>query len=143
MKKMIFVNLPVEDLDRSKDFFATLGYTYNPQFTDENAACMVISEEFFVMLLRRDFFKNFIKKEIADASKVTESIVSLTMENRAEVDVMLAKALAVGASETLSMDEGWMYQRGFADLDGHLWEYFYMDMNAIPPAAMSGGTNGK
>lgn len=139
MKKMVFVNLPVEDLDRSKAFFSKLGYTYNPQFTDENAACMVISEDISVMLLRRDFFKNFIKKEIADTSKVVESITTLNMENRAEVDAILKNALAAGASETLTMDEGWMYQRGFADLDGHLWEYFYMDMNTIPPEPMSGG----
>jgi predicted lactoylglutathione lyase len=136
---MIFVNLPVEDLNRSKGFFAKLGYTYNPQFTDENAACMVISEEIFVMLLRKDFFKNFIKKEIADSSRVAESIVSLTMENRAEVDAMLDQALAAGARETISMDEGWMYQRGFADLDGHLWENFYMDMSAMPSEPMKGG----
>lgn len=138
MNKMIFVNLPVEDLNRSKGFFAKLGYTYNPQFTDDNAACMVISEEIFVMLLRKDFFRNFIKKEIADSSRVAESIVSLTMESRAEVDAILAKALAAGASETISMDEGWMYQRGFADLDGHLWEIFYMDMSAMPSEPMKG-----
>lgn len=138
MKKMIFVNLPVVDLQRSVDFFTRLGYTFNPQFTDENAACMVISDEIFVMLLRQHFFKNFIHKEIADSSNVVESILSLTMENRAEVDAMLEKALAAGATETISMDEGWMYQRGFADLDGHLWEYFYMDINAIPPNPMSG-----
>jgi predicted lactoylglutathione lyase len=139
MKKMIFVNLPVEDLDRSKDFFAKLGYTYNPQFTDENAACMVISEEIFAMLLIKEFYKNFIKKDIADASKTSEVIITLTCESRAEVDEMLTKALAAGATETLTMDEGWMYQRGFADLDGHLWEYFYMDMSAMPSAPMSAG----
>ena len=139
MKKMIFVNLPVEDLNRSKGFFAKLGYTYNPQFTDDNAACMVISEEIFVMLLRKDFFKNFIKKEIADSSRVAESIVSLTMENRAEVDAMLDQALAAGARETISMDEGWMYQRGFADLDGHLWEIFTMEMSAMPSEPMKSG----
>ncbi len=139
MKKMIFVNIPVQDLPRSMEFFSKLCYTFNPQFTDENAACMVISEEIFVMLLRKDFFKNFIRKEIADSTKVAESIISLTMEDRAEVDAILSKALSAGASETISMDEGWMYQRGFADLDGHLWEYFYMDIDAVPPAAMSGG----
>lgn len=139
MKKMIFVNLPVEDLHRSMNFFAKLGYTFNPQFTDENAACMVISEEIFTMLLVKDFFSNFTKKDIADATRTTEVIVSLSMDSRAEVDELLAKALAAGASETQTMDEGWMYQRGFADLDGHLWEFGYMDMSAIPPAPMSGG----
>lgn len=140
MSTKIYINLPVKDLKRSMDFFSKLGYTYNLQFTDENAACMVISEEISVMLLVKDFFRNFIKKEIADTTKTAEAILSLTMESRADVDKMLEKALAAGATETLTMDEGWMYQHGFADLDGHLWEIGYMDMSAIPPIAMSGSS---
>lgn len=140
MSTKIFVNLPVKDLKHSMDFFRKLGYSFNPQFTDENAACLVISDDIYAMLLRTDFFKNFTKKEPVDATRSTEVILSLTMENRTVVDEMLEKALAAGATETLTMDEGWMYQRGFADLDGHLWEIFYMDMSAVPPKAMSGGS---
>lgn len=138
MSSKIFVNLPVKDLKHSMDFFRMLGYSFNPQFTDENAACLVISDDIYAMLLCTDFFKNFTRKEVADATHSTEVILSLTMESRLDVDKMLEKALAAGASETMTMDEGWMYQRGFADLDGHLWEIFYMDISAIPPEPMKG-----
>ena len=138
MSTKIFVNLPVKDLKHSMDFFRKLGYSFNPQFTDENAACMVISEDIYAMLLRTEFFKNFTTKELVDATRSTEMILSLTMDNRTAVDEMLEEALAAGATETMTMDEGWMYQRGFADLDGHLWEIFYMDMAAIPPEPMKG-----
>jgi len=138
MSKKIFVNLPVKELKHSMEFFKKLGFTFNPQFTDENAACLVISDDIYAMLLCTDFFKNFTTKELVDATRSTEVILSLTMESRADVDKMLEKALAAGATETMTMDEGWMYQRGFADLDCHLWEIFYMDMSAIPPMAMSG-----
>jgi len=138
MNTKIFVNVPVRDLSRSMEFFRYLGYSFNPQFTDENAACLVISDDIYAMLLCKDFFKNFTKKELVDANRSTEVILSLTMDSRAAVDEMLEKALAAGAAETMTMDEGWMYQRGFADLDGHLWEIFYMDMAAIPPEPMKG-----
>jgi len=138
MSKKIFVNLPVKELKHSMEFFSKLGYSFNPQFTDENAACLVISEDIYAMLLRTEFFKNFTRKVVTDATLETEVILSLTMESRADVDKMLEKALAAGASETMTMDEGWMYQRGFADLDGHLWEIFYMDISAIPPEPMKG-----
>jgi len=137
MNKMIFVNLPVEDLNRSKGFFAKLGYTYNPQFTDDNAECMVISEAIFVMLLRKEFFQTFIKKEIADATKTAEVIVSQEMESPAEVDALLAKALTAGGTETISMKDPGMYLRGYMDLDGHLWEIFYMDEDAMQPGAVN------
>ena len=132
MKTKIFVNLPVADLQKSMDFFAALGFTFNPQFTDANAACLVISDDIYSMLLVKDFFKTFIDKEVADAEKTTEVIVSLTVESRAAVDEMVEKALRAGAALTETRDHGWMYQRGFADLDGHLWEIFYMDMSAVP-----------
>ncbi len=138
MSSKIFVNLPVRDLKHSMDFFSKLGYSFNPQFTDENAACLVISDDIYAMLLCTDFFKNFTRKEVADATLSTEVILSLTMKSRLDVEKMLEKALAAGASETMTMDEGWMYQRGFADLDGHLWEIFYMDISAIPPEPMKG-----
>ncbi len=137
MSTKIFVNLPVKDLKHSMDFFRKLGYSYNPQFTDENAACLVISDDIYAMLLRTDFFKNFTKKEPVDATRSTEVILSLTMENRTVVDEMLEKALAAGATDTGKMEEAWMYQRSFADLDGHQWEIFFMDMSAGPLAQKS------
>ena len=132
MTKQIFVNQPVKDLKRSKDFFAALGYAFNPQFTDDNAACMVISEEIYAMLLVEPFFKSFTQKEIADSSKSVEMIVALSAGSRNEVDDMLNKALKAGATEPKpAEDHGWMYSRSFFDLDGHHWEYVYMDMEAL------------
>ena len=131
MAKMIFVNLPVRDLKKSMAFFSALGYTFNPQFTDENAACMVISEEIYVMLLVHDHFKTFVTRDIADTSKTVESIISLSADSRAEVDNLMARAVKAGATLTETRDMGWMYQRGFTDLDGHYWEYAYMDTSAI------------
>ena len=126
--QMIFVNLPVQDLERSKAFFATLGYSFNPAFTDENAACMVISESIFVMLLATPFFKQFTNKPVADAHQQTEVITCLSADSRKAVDAMVDKALAAGASEPQpARDYGFMYQRGFQDLDGHLWEIAHMD----------------
>ncbi|RKG64251.1 glyoxalase [Corallococcus sp. CA054B] len=134
MGSKIFVNLPVESLDRAVGFFTKLGYSFNPQFTDANATCMVISEDIYVMLLVKPFFKTFIKKEIADATKTTEVIIALSQENRAAVDALMEKALAAGAKETKdTTDMGFMYQRSFADLDGHQWETFWMDPAAAQP----------
>jgi predicted lactoylglutathione lyase len=132
MATKLFVNLPVENLDQSKDFFARLGFSFNPQFTDENAACMVIGEDNYAMLLTKPFFKNFIKKPIADARQSAAVIVSLSAESKEQVDDLVDKAIAAGGTATLTMDqyEG-MYGRGFEDLDGHLWEYMYMDPAAI------------
>ncbi|UFH53203.1 VOC family protein [Spirosoma sp. KNUC1025] len=132
MATKIFVNLPVKDLNRSVDFFSKLGYSFNPQFSDENAKSMVISEDIIVMLLTEPFFKNFTKKDIIDAGKSTETIISLSADSRAEVDEKLDKAVAAGATmpnETIEM-EG-MYGRSFDDLDGHHWEYMFMDLSAI------------
>jgi predicted lactoylglutathione lyase len=128
----IFVNLPVKDLNKSVEFFTKLGFDFNPQFTDENATCMIISEHIFVMLLVEDFFKTFTKKEITDATKSTEVIVSLSAESKENVEELVKKALAAGgkASSEL-MDQGFMYQWGFQDLDGHLWELIYMDQSVI------------
>ncbi|RKH37535.1 VOC family protein [Corallococcus sicarius] len=128
MATKIFVNLPVQSLDRSVGFFTKLGYTFNPKFTDANATCMIIAEDIYAMLLVKDFFKTFTKKEIADATKVTEVLISLSMDSRAQVDAMLDKAVAAGGYEYKEkMDQGFMYQRGFQDLDGHQWEIFWMD----------------
>ncbi|NOK38048.1 glyoxalase [Corallococcus exercitus] len=134
MGTKIFVNLPVESLDRAVGFFTKLGYTFNPQFTDANATCMIISEDIYAMLLVKPFFKSFIKKDISDAKKATEVIIALTAESRAAVDTLVDKALAAGAKETKEkMDQGFMYQRSFEDLDGHQWESFWMDPAAVQP----------
>jgi uncharacterized protein len=131
--KQIFVNLPVKDLDKSKAFFAALGYTFNAQFTDANAACMVIQEgSIHAMLLVEDFFKTFTSKSIADTSKSTEVLLCLSCESRAEVDELVAKAKAAGATiPSEPKDYGFMYGHGFQDIDGHLWELMYMDPNAV------------
>lgn len=132
MSAKIFVNLPVKDLAKSIDFFTGLGFSFNQQFTDENAACMVLSEEGYVMLLVEPFFKRFTQKDIVDANTGTEAILSLGVESRERVDELVDKAFAAGAKSTNKpMDEGFMYQRSFQDLDGHQWEVVYMDPAAI------------
>ena len=136
MATQIFVNLPVKDLKRSVEFFTKLGYSFNPQFTDENATCMLVGENIFAMLLVESYFKTFITKPISDAKKGTEVILALTAPTRAEVDELIAKAVAAGATTLRPpQDHGFMYQHGYEDLDGHLWEVFWMDPNAAPPAA--------
>ena len=131
MATQIFVNLPVKDLKRSVEFFTKLGYQFDPKFTDENATCMIVAENIFVMLLVESFFKTFTKKEICNATKNTEVLVCLSCESRAKVDELVAKALAAGGATPMdSKDYGFMYQHGFEDLDGHLWELFFMDPNA-------------
>lgn len=133
MTTQIFVNLPVRDLDRSKAFFTALGYANNPQFTDENAACIVISDTIYVMLLVEPFFQGFTRKTICNARTHTEAILCLSAESRAGVDALAEKALAAGGSETLeAKDYGFMYQRSFQDPDGHQWEVVHMDDAAMP-----------
>ncbi len=132
MATQIFVNLPVKDLNRSVTFFTKLGYTFNAQFTDENATCMIVGENIFVMLLVEKFFKTFTKKEIADATKSAEVIIALSAESREKVDELVNKAIAAGATTPNNkQDQGFMYGWGFQDLDGHLWETMYMDPSAI------------
>ena len=135
MATKIFVNLPVRNLNRSVEFFTRLGFTFNPQFTDENATCMIVGEDIFVMLLVENFFKTFTHKEISDATRSTEVIVSLSTDNRESVDEMVRKAVAAGATTPSEpKDYGFMYQHGFQDLDGHLWEIFFMNLGGIPQA---------
>ena len=132
MATKIFVNLPVKDLNRSIAFFTKLGFTFNPQFTDENATCMIVGEEIFIMLLVEKFFKTFTKKEICDTKKNTEVIVALSAESREKVDQMINKAIEAGGRESREpQDHGWMYGRSFEDIDGHLWEIIYMDETAL------------
>ena len=131
MSKKIFVNLPVKNLSRAMDFFGKLGFTFNPRFTDETAACMVISDDIYSMLLTEKKFKAFTPKAICDATKSTEVLIALTCENRGHVDEMVAKAIAAGGDTyDKPKDYGFMYAHGFQDLDGHIWEVFYMDPNA-------------
>jgi predicted lactoylglutathione lyase len=128
MAKQIFVNLPVKDLNKSKDFFSAIGFTFNPQFTDDNAACMIIGENIYAMLLVEKFFKSFTPKAISDAMTTTEVLIAIDAESREKVDEMIHNAIKAGGMEPRApQDHGWMYGRSFQDLDGHIWEVFYMD----------------
>lgn len=132
MLKQIYVNLPVKDLKKTVAFFTKLGFNFNQQFTDDNATCMVIEENIYVMLLVEKFFKNFTSKEICDARNSTEAILALSAESREKVDEIIRKAKAAGAATPIPpQDHGFMYQHGFEDLDGHLWEVMYMDPAAV------------
>jgi len=132
MTTKIFVNLPVKDLNKAKEFFTKLDFKFNPQFTDENAACMIVGENIFVMLLVEKFFKIFTKKEICDTTKDTEAIVALSAESKEKVDETINKAIESGGIESREpQDHGWMYGRSFEDIDRHIWEIIYMDENAI------------
>jgi len=116
----------------SMEFFKKLGFGFNEQFTNENAACMVVSEDIFVMLLLEDFFQTFTKKEVADAKSVTEVLTALSVETREAVDELLAVALQAGAAEAREVqDLGFMYSRSFEDPDGHIWEIFFMDEKSV------------
>jgi uncharacterized protein len=132
MTTKIFVNLPVKDLNKTIEFFTKLGFRFNPQFTDENATCMIVGEDIFVMLLVEKFFKTFTKKEICDTTKNIEVIVALTAESREKVDQMINKAIEAGGRESREpQDHGWMYGRSFEDINRHLWEIIYMDEKAV------------
>ena len=134
MSRQIFVNLPIKNMERSTAFFGVLGFSFNPQFTNEQGACMVVSDSIYVMLLVEPFFQTFTKKQIADAGKTTEVLICLSCESRAEVDELVRKAVAAGGSTpNAPQDHGFMYGHGFQDLDGHIWELAYMDPSAAPP----------
>jgi len=136
--RKIFVNLAVKDLGKAVDFFTELGYSFNPQFTDEQATCMIVSDEAFVMLLVEDRFKDFTKKEIVDSTTHTEAIVALSAESREQVDELVNKALSAGGQPANDpMDHGFMYGWSFQDLDGHLWEVIWMDPSAVQGEAPS------
>ena len=134
MARKIFVNLPIRDMKRSQAFFKALGFSFNPQFTNEQGACMVVSDDIYVMLLVEPFFQTFTRKPIADARKSTEVLVCLSCESRAEVDELVKKAVAAGGTApNPQQDHGFMYAHGFEDLDGHVWELTWMDPSAVPP----------
>jgi uncharacterized protein len=134
MSTMTFVNLPVKDLARATEFFTKLGFSFDQQFTNENATRMIISDNASVLLAVEPFFKGFITpQDIADTSRSREVIVGLSAESRRQVDDLAEKALAAGAQGLGDpQDDGFMYMRGFRDLDGHQWSFIYMDMSAIP-----------
>ena len=126
---MIFVNLPVQDLDKSRKFFEELGFRFNEQFTDDTAACLVIDENIFAMLLTEAKFKEFINGEIADPS-TTETLLAVSVDSRDDVDRVANKALASGATDWKPpLEQGPMFSRSFRDPDGHVWEVMHMDMS--------------
>jgi uncharacterized protein len=132
MATQIFINLPVKDLKKSIEFFTKLGYTFNAQFTDDNATSMIISDTIYVMLLTETYFKTFISKEIVDAKKATEVLIALSCDSKEAVDELVDKALAAGGRATKEpQDLGFMYTRNFEDLDGHIWEVFWMNPNHV------------
>lgn len=141
MAKKFFVNLPVRDLKKSVEFFTGIGFTLNPLFTNENAACIIISENIFAMLLTENAFRNFTKKEIADAEKTTEVLISIDAESREGVVKLVEAAKAAGGNIYMdAADYGWMYLHGFTDPDGHQWEVFCMDESKMPEEMARKGT---
>ena len=139
MKSQIFINLPVKDLEKSYQFYEAMGFTNNPQFSDETAKCMVCSEEIYVMLLTHEKFKNFVVKPITDVSKSTPLLLSLSLESLDKVNQMVDRALAVGGREPVeAKDYDFMQQRTLEDIDGHTWEIFYMDISKFPTEQPNG-----
>jgi hypothetical protein len=132
--RKLFVNLAVRDLENSVAFFTELGFAFDPRFTDEKATCMIVSDEAFVMLLERDRFRDFTRKQVCDTGTHTEALFALTCSSRGEVDALVETAVAAGGKHALEpQDHGFMYGWSFYDPDGHHWEVFWMD-----PAAVSG-----
>lgn len=129
--RLLFVNLAVKDLPKTMEFFSSLGFEYNRKFCDENAACMIVNDSCFVMLLRESFFKTFTGKEICDTKTHTEGLFALSCESREAVDQLVNKAFAAGATKAQDpVDHGFMYGWSFYDLDGHHWEVLWMDPKA-------------
>ena len=130
--RKLFVNVAVKDLNTSMEFFSALGFAFNPQFTDEKAACMVISEEAYMMLLAEPFFRNFTRREVSDPASRTEALYALSCSSRAEVDSLVRKAIDAGGSHAMDpMDHGFMYSWSFYDPDGHHFEVLWMDPAAV------------
>ena len=134
MHKQIFINLSVKDLKRSMEFFTKLGYTFNPQFTDDKAAALVLGENLFAMLITEPFFATFIPGlAIADTKSQVETLTALSVQSREEVDGIVTKAVAAGGTAFReSEDHGWMYSRAYRDLDGHIWEVVWIDITKAP-----------
>ena len=139
MPKQLFLNLPVKDLNRTVDFFTALGFTFNPDFTDENATCMIVNENAYVMLLLKDYFKTFTAKDVSSTQGSAEAIIAYSVDSREEVDEAVRTALANGGSVSQDpQDYGFMYNHSFQDPDGHLWEVFWMDPAGAPAEAAAG-----
>lgn len=131
MNTALFVNLPVQDISRTNHFFSTLGFQFNPQFSNEQATCMIINDGAYCMLLEKSFFKSFIHTDISDPFHVTEVLNAISRASRDEVDSFVDKAISLGAKESRdAQDMGFMYSRAFHDLDGHVWEVFWMQQQA-------------
>jgi predicted lactoylglutathione lyase len=129
---MLFVNLAVRNLQKSMEFFGTLGFRFNPKFTDEKAACMIVGDQAFVMLLTGPFFRTFTKRELCDPTTHTEGLFALSCASRAEVDEMVNTAISAGGSYAMEpQDHGFMYAWSFYDVDGHHWEVLWMDPKAV------------
>jgi uncharacterized protein len=134
-ERKIFVNLAVKDLKASMEFFSKLGFEFNPQFSDDNAGCMIISEQAYVMLLVEPFFQTFVDKRIADSKTTTGGIYALSCDSRAEVDELVTKALAAGGARVKEpVDHGFMYGASFSDIDGHHWEVLWMNPSHVQPS---------
>ncbi|WP_205513085.1 VOC family protein [Longitalea arenae] len=133
MATKIFVNLPVKDLAKSINFFSNLGFSFNPQFTDDKAACMIISDQIFAMLLTDSYFTTFTAKKVCDTKTSTEVLIALDAASKEEVQQYIHKARDGGARIYAEpQDHGWMYQHSFEDLDGHQWEILYMNEAQLP-----------
>lgn len=133
MARQLYVNLPVKDLVLAKAFYAGLGFTFDRRFTDEHAACVVLGDGIYAMLLVEKFFGTFTKKRIADARKTTEVLIAISAKDRWSADEMVRKAVANGGREARpAEDHGWMYTRSFEDPDGHIWEVGHMDVASMP-----------
>ena len=129
--RKLFVNLAVRDLPRSKAFFTKLGFEFDPKFTNDQGACMIVSDDTFVMLITEPFFETFTKREICDTSRHTEGLFCISAESRDAVDQMVNTAIANGGKHAMDpQDHGFMYGWSFYDLDGHHWEAFWMDPKA-------------
>ena len=130
----LFVNIPVNDLQRSIEFFESLGFAFNQQFTDATATCMLVGEDAYFMLLTRDRFAGFARRPVGDAATETNATFALSVDSREAVDAMVEKAIAAGGSHAAEpQDHGFMYGHGYQDLDGHIWELVHMDPSAVPP----------
>ena len=135
MHAQIFVNLPIQNMARSRTFFEALGYRFNPEFSNDQGACLVLGENLFAMLLVEPFFAGFTRKPVADARQATEVLLAIAVDSRQAVEALVARAVAAGAATPMPpKDMGFMYQHGFEDLDGHQWEVFHMDESQFPGA---------
>ncbi len=133
MVTKIFINMPVKSVTKSIDFFSNLGFRFDPLFTDDKAGCIIIGENMYAMLVLESSFLTFTNKLVCDSAKCTESIIAINVESKKDVDDIVKKAKEYGGTEPKeAQDNGWMYSRNFQDLDGHLWDVFYMDQKKIP-----------